>query len=444
MNKNLKYLRNHDGFQKYFKNTSWLFGEKIFRMFIGFFVGIWVARYLGPSKFGLLSYAQSFVGLFTALATLGLNGIVIRELVKDDKKRDDLLGTAFRLKFFGAIVVLIFLMIAINFTSNDFETNVLVFIVGSATVFQSFNVIDFYFQSKILSKYVVFANMISLSLSSLFKIFLILSDAPLIAFAWVILFDSLILSLGLIYFYFQNNLSIFSWRFDKIVAVELLKDGWPLFLSTFMIAIYSQLDQIMLKNMIDSKEVGIYAAAAKLNTFFYFIPSAILASITPAIISAKQKSETLFLKRLQSLYNLFVAYSYVVIVIIYLVIDFLILEMYGIEYEASATIMKIIIFSNIFSLLGAASSRWYINCGYENKIFHRNLFGVLFNVIANILLIPIYGAIGAALTTIIAQFGANLLFDLFDKNTRVVFHQKKDSLILKSYFLLISDNVSGK
>ena len=123
----LKALKSHQGFMKYFKNTSWLFGEKILRMVVGLFVGIWVARYLGPEQFGLFSYAQSFVGLFTAIATLGLDGIVVRELVKDESRRDELMGTAFWLKILGALGVLIVLAIAVNFTSNDSYTNSLVF-----------------------------------------------------------------------------------------------------------------------------------------------------------------------------------------------------------------------------------------------------------------------------------------------------------------------------
>ena len=136
----IKSLKNHQGFMKYFKNTSWLFGEKILRMIVGLFVGVWVARYLGPEQFGLFSYAQSFVGLFTAIATLGLDGIVVRELVKDSSRRDDLIGTAFWLKVMGAFGVLIILVITVNFTSNETYTNTLVFIIASATIFQSFNV----------------------------------------------------------------------------------------------------------------------------------------------------------------------------------------------------------------------------------------------------------------------------------------------------------------
>jgi len=202
----LKSLKNHQGFMKYFKNTSWLFGEKILRMVVGLFVGIWVARYLGPEQFGLFSYAQSFVGLFTAIAALGLDGIVVRELVKDESRRDELIGTAFWLKLIGAIAVLLILAIAVNFTSNDHATNIIVFIVASATVFQAFNVVDFYFQAKVMSKYIVYANVISLFLSSIVKVVLILNEAPLVAFAWVVLFDSFVLACGFIYYCIKVNI----------------------------------------------------------------------------------------------------------------------------------------------------------------------------------------------------------------------------------------------
>jgi len=229
--KKLYCFKNHTGFMKYFKNTSWLFAEKILRMAVGLFVGIWVARYLGPEKYGLLSYAQSFVGLFTAIATLGLDGIVVRELVKGEKKEDELIGTAFWLKLIGAFAVLLLLAIAINFTSNDTYTNILIFIIASATIFQSFNVIDFYFQSKVMSKYVVFANTFSLFVSSLVKILLIINNAPLIAFALVVVFDSIILAMGYLYFFIKKNpkFNIRGLKFKKDIAISLLRDSWPLY-----------------------------------------------------------------------------------------------------------------------------------------------------------------------------------------------------------------------
>ena len=168
-----RFLKNNAGFKCYANNIFWLMGEKILRMFVALFVGIWIARYLGPEQFGLLSYAQSFVFLFTAITTLGLDGIVVRELVKDESRRDKLLGTAFGLKLVGAILILPILALAVQLTSNDDYTNLLVFIIASATIFQSFNVIDFYYQSKVLSKYVALTNGVSLALSSIIKIALV-------------------------------------------------------------------------------------------------------------------------------------------------------------------------------------------------------------------------------------------------------------------------------
>lgn len=211
------------------------FFEKILRMFVGLFVGIWVARYLGPERFGLFSYTQSFVGLFAAIATLGLDGIVVRELVKDEGRANELIGTAFYLKLIGAILTLLVLVIATYFTSNDRYTNLLVFIIASATIFQSFNVVDMYFQSKVLSKYVVFSNIIS----NIVKIILVLINAPLVAFAWVILFDSIVLALGFIYFFLKYSTSeIKKIKFNKTIAISLLRDSWSLILSGVVISIY--------------------------------------------------------------------------------------------------------------------------------------------------------------------------------------------------------------
>ncbi|MGQ9844375.1 MAG: flippase, partial [Spirochaetota bacterium] len=291
---------------RYFINTSWLFGEKILRMVVGLFVGVWVARYLGPERYGLLSYAQSFVGLFSAIATLGLDGIVVRELVKDETRRDELLGTAFWLRLMGAIAVLAILAIAINFTSNDAYTNTLVFIIASATIFQSFNVIDFYFQSKVLSRYVVFANIISLFVSSIVKVALILVEAPLIAFALTVLFDSFVLACGFVYYYIKTN-SIFNIKnltFNKTTAVSLLKDSWPLVLSGIVISIYMKIDQVMIQEMMDAEAVGQYAAAVRISEAWYFIPMVVSSSLFPAIISAKAQNEELYYARLQKLYDL--------------------------------------------------------------------------------------------------------------------------------------------
>lgn len=416
---------------KYFKNTSWLFGEKILRMVVGLFVGIWVARYLGPEQFGLFSYAQSFVGLFTAIATLGLDGIVVRELVKDETRRDDLIGTAFWLKLMGAFGVLSILAIAINFTSNDSYTNTLVFIIASATIFQSLNVIDFYFQSKVMSKYVVYANIISLFISSLVKIALILNEAPLEVFAIVIVFDSFVLACGFVYFFFKNStFKAQDLKIKKTTAISLLKDSWPLILSGIVISIYMKIDQVMIKEMMDTEAVGQYAAAVRLSEVWYFIPTVIASSLFPAIINAKKISEKLYYERLQKLYDLMVWMAIAIALPMTFLSDWIVELLFGEQYNQAGSVLMIHIWAGIFVFLGVASGKWFVSENLQLLSFYRTFTGMIINIPLNIILIPKYGIQGAAIATLVSQVVAAYIFDLFNKKTRNLFYMKTKSLLL--------------
>jgi len=444
----LKDLKNHEGFLKYLKNTSWLFGEKILRIVVGLFVGIWVARYLGPEQFGLFSYAQSFVGLFTAIATLGLDGIVVRELVKDESRRDELIGTAFWLKILGALGVLIVLAIAINFTSNDSYTSSLVFIIASATIFQSFNVVDMYFQSKVLSKYIVYANVISLFISSIVKITLILNEAPLIAFAWVILFDSFILASGFIYFYLKNRRhneqpnrysvfdteSSFAWKFNKSTAFSLLKDSWPLILSGIVISIYMKIDQVMIKEMMNAEAVGQYAAAVRLSEAWYFIPMVIASSLFPAIINAKKQSEELYYARLQKLYSLMVWLAIAIALPMTFLSDWVVHFLYGEQYNQAGSVLMIHIWAGVFVFLGVASGKWLLSENLQIFSTVNTSIGAIVNIWLNYILIPKIGVSGAAWATLISYFVAAYLCLLFFKKTRINFANLSKSLFFIRIF----------
>ncbi len=412
------------------KNTSWLMFEKIFRMGVGLFVGIWVARYLGPVQFGIFSYSLSFVGLFAVFATFGLDGIMVRELVKDDNKRDVLLGTAFLLKIVGAIFVLLLLYSSTLFSSNTQETNILIFIIASATLLQSFNVIDFYFQSKVLSKYVAYANFISLFISSIIKITLIINEAPLIYFAWTVLFDSFILALGFIYFYKLNNLSIFKWKYDKKIDLSLLNDSWPLILSGMVIAIYMKIDQVMINEMLGSKAVGQYAAAIKLSATWYFLPMVISSSVFPAIINAKKSSTTLYYKRLQKLYDLMAWIAITIAIVFTFSSEWIVNLLYGEEYKEAGKILTIHIWAGVFVFLGTASSKWFIVENLQKHSFYRSLMGAIVNVILNFILIPKYSIYGAAIATIISQAIASYLYNMTNKKTLVTFKLQTNAIFL--------------
>ncbi len=431
----LRNLQNYMGFIKYFKNTSWLFAEKILRIIVGIFVGIWVARYLGPEQFGLFSYAQSFAGLFTVFATLGLDGIVVRELVKDKNRQNELISIAFWLKVIGAFIALVILVIAVNFTLNDNYTNLLVFIIASATIFQSFNVVDMYFQAKVLSKYVVYANVFSLLISSIIKIVFILNEAPLMAFAWVVLFDSFVLAAGFIVLFLKNStFQIKNLTFNRSIAVRLLQHSWPLILGGIVISIYTRIDQVMIKEMLGNESVGQYAAAVQLSNAWYFIPVAISMSVFPAIINAKKISEILYYERLQKLYNLMVWVAIVIALFTTFLSDWAVNLLYGGQYNQAGSILAIHIWSIIFGFLGITSEKWLLSENLQLISFYRTFFGVVINIILNFILIPKYGVQGAAFATLITQMSVSYIFDIFNNKTKKMFFMKTKTMFIWRFF----------
>ena len=414
------------GSKKYFTNTSWLFFERISRMVIILLVGIYVARYLGPSNYGLLSYAQSFVVLFSTIATLGLDNIVIRDLVRNEKKRDELLGVTFVLKVAGSILLLGMLSVIVKFTTNNNFTNLLILVIALAIIFKSFNAIDFYFRSKVLSKYAVYARTTSVVSSAIIKLLLIYFKMGLIYFAAVMVIESIILAIVLIIMYTKQKLNIFDWRIKFDLAKRLLKDSWPLILSGIAISIYMRIDQVMIKEMVDTKGVGNYAVAVRLSGAWYFVPMAITSSVFPAIINAKKISEKLYYARLQKLYDLMTWLAIGIALPITFLANDIIRLLFGIQYQDAAGVLRIYIWAGIFVFLGVVSSQYLIVENYTRISFFRTFVGMLVNVILNIILIPKYGINGAAIATVVSYFLATFFIVFIPKT------HKQAVLMLKS------------
>lgn len=437
LNDKVKKLKLSAGFKKYFLNTSWLFFERIIGMVVTLFVGVYVARYLGPSNFGLLSYAGSFVGLFAGIATLGLDSILVRELVKDEKKRDELLGTTFVLKIIGSILVLTIIAIAIRFTDNKNFTNLLIFIIAIGTIFQSFNVINFYFQAKVLSKYTVYAQIFSSIICAAIKLVLIYFNMSLIYFVIVSLLQGVILASGLIVMYIKQKSSLFKWRPNFDLARKLLKDSWPLMLSGIAISIYMKIDQVMIKNMLDAKAVGNYAVAVRLSEVWYFIPMAITNSLFPAIINAKKVSEKLYYDRLQKLYDLMVIFAISIIIPTMFLSNFMISLLFGEQYNQAASVLSIYIWALFFVSLGVARSNWILSENLQRYALIYLSIGVISNILLNLLLIPQFGISGAAFATLISQMLSSYFCACLFKKTRPAFFmQTKSILTLGTYSII--------
>ena len=427
-------LKDHSGFRKYFANTSWLMGERILRMGVSLFVGIYVARYLGPERYGLLSYANSFVGIFLALATLGLDEVVVRELLKTPEQREKILGTSFLLKLIGTLLMWVAIFTAVPFTENDLQTNILIIIIAFGAVFQAFNVIDLNFQAKVKSKYVVHSQFVQLIISSIVKIILVVNEAPLIWFASVYSLDVIVLAMGLVFAYLYNGENIFSWKWSFETSKYLLHDSWPLIFAGVVVSVYMKIDQVMIKEMLGAKEVGLYAAAVKLSEAWYFFPMAIASSLFPAIINAKVYQKEVYYQRLQKLYDLMVWIAIAIALPISILSSWIVELLYGNEYLESSSVLNIHIWSGIFIFLGVASSKYLLAENYIKKAFYRTFVGALLNIIMNYYLIGIMGIKGAAISTFASHFFAAYFYDILDKDLRIMFIMKTKSLFFYSLY----------
>jgi O-antigen/teichoic acid export membrane protein len=422
----LSHFLSHPGVRRYGINTVWLFTEQFLRLIAGFLVGVWVARYLGPEKFGLFSYALAFVSIFQGIAKLGLDGIVVRDLVQEPEKRDIYLGTSFWLKLVGGVItfliITIILFIQSILTSNFFtETNIYILIIAFGIVFQSFEVIDFYYQATVQAKYISIRRIIQLILSSIIKIFLVLTGADLIWFVLVSLFDIISLSIMGWLIYRSQGLPNFVRYFDIEIGKKLLKDSWPLLLSGIAISIYMRIDQVMIKNMLGDREVGLYSAAMRLVEVWYFIPMIITQSVFPAIVNAKKISEELYYKRLQQLFSLLIWMAIFIAIPISVFSHQIIYLFYGERFIEASNVLEISIWASLFVFIGVGTGKWFLTENLQNLAFYRTLYGAMINVILNFILIPYFGIIGASIATIVSYAFAGYFSLLLNKKTLKIF-----------------------
>ncbi|MDZ7832274.1 MAG: flippase [Desulfobacterales bacterium] len=414
-------------FKKYFFNTGWLMADKVLRLFVGLFVGVYVARYLGPERFGLLSFALSFVALFGAFARLGLDNIVVRNVVIRPETRDELLGTAFGLRMIGGLILFGFVFFVIRLTDSDPLTRLLVMIIALGHILQAFQIFEFYFNSQVMARLVSIAGISGLLTSSAIKLILIWSGASLVWFAWVFVIEHGIKGIVLCTLYVKRRIPLKNWRFRLSQAKYLLKDSWPLILSGLVIMVYMRIDQVMIKQMLDADAVGHYAAAVRLSEAWYFVPMAITQSLFPAILSAKKQSEELYYTRLQQLYDLVVWLAIAIAIPVTFLGDWIVTLLFGVAYQQAGAVLAIHIWAGLFVAMGVASGRWLITENLQMISAKNAAIGSVVNVILNIFLIKCYGIIGAALSTVIS-YGCAAYFGLMlHKVSRINFYYLTNS-----------------
>jgi O-antigen/teichoic acid export membrane protein len=420
---------DQQAFEKYFKNTGMLFIGRVGSLLIKMIVSISVANYLGRSNNGIINGGTVYIYFFSAIATLGLDQFIVKELHQFPNNRDQILGTSFAMKVFAGFCCIPLIYLAYLIYPAKGTPYSYVLILSVIGVIQAFNVIDAYFQSQVQSKYIMQVQITGNLVSAIIKLLLIFTKQSLIYFVYAYTFDFMLLSAGYYFTYQRKERNIFNWSFNFKLANKLLLYSWPLIISGVMVSLYMKIDQIMLQNMSGVKEAGAYATVASLSEAWNFIPAVIVTSLFPAILNAKRDDINRYRKRIQHLYDLMVYLS----VPTALVITFaapLIYKLYKPEYAYAAPVLSVHIWSGVFVFLGAASSQYLIAENFNKLTFIRTGFGAIVNIVLNLILIPKMGMMGAAIATLAAYASATFF---------VIFIPKVNDqgiMMFKSLFLI--------
>lgn len=385
-----------------YNNLSWLFLDKFIHLLIGLIVTVWVARYLGPQNYGILNYAIAYTSFFSIFVKLGLDKIIVREVVRSPEKLNVYLGTGFILKLVGGILSTILILISFLLIDLDATVKWTIFLISFGFIFQSFDIIDFYYQAYTLSKYVVIARNISFILCNLIKIYFIMSGFNVLFFAFIASFEIFLSSVFLVVVFKLLGNNLFLWRFDKQIIGTMLMDSWPLAVNMFLVSIHVRIDQAMVKSFLDLGQLGIFSVAVKIAEYWYFIPAILVQTLMPYFVELRQVNYVLYEQRLMQLYSIMFWAGSAVGVFIIVFGDQLILLLFGKEYISAYQALVYSIWKGIFVSQALARGIWIIN---ENVQFYRllvNGLAVVTNILLNIILIPKMGISGAGLSSLIS------------------------------------------
>lgn len=425
----LRQIEGRELLRRVIGNTTWLVADRLLRMLAGLLLSVWVARYLGPEGFGLLSFAIAFVALFTPIADGGLQAIVVRDLVTRTESRKEILASALALRLSGAVVAVALTAVCIWFMRPDSPSSrLIVMIVALSWLPQAFDVIDFDFQARMQARPIIVLRMVSLLLFSAAKVAMILAHLPLLWFAVVVTAEA---ALSAILMWMLARRGGPELRLGSASATEmrrLLAACWPMAVSSLSVMLYMRIDQVMLGQMQGDKAVGVFSAAVRVSESWYFVPMAILTAVAPALTAAYARSTADYLAKLM----LFVRYMFwiaaAVAVLLSLTSGWLIPVLFGDGYLEAATVLAVHAWAGVFASLGVATGPWFVNAGMLKFRMAHTVAGAVTNIAMNLYLIPHYGAVGAAVSTLVSYSMAAVLLNLLSRQTRPVFHIQLGSI----------------
>lgn len=411
-------------------NSAWIVSEQIFRMALSLVVGVLAARYLGPSNHGLITYGATYVAAFTPIATLSMEYVVIKDIVEKPDQAGEILGSGILMRLIAGLLSFLCIIGIVAVIKSADRTYMMIAALNAITlIVGSFTLVDTWLQAQLKSKYATVIKSIGYIIMSGYKIYLLATGKGVIWFSFAASLDAIVIAI--LYGYFLIVKSNIRLRIDRGTIRHLFKQSFPFILTGLMIVVYGQFDRLFLEYYHGSLALGLYGTASNLSYLWQFIPAAIITSARPIILSAKNTNDELYLKRMRQLYA-FIWWLSVAVALFFTVFgDFIIRILYQDQYAGAGIVLKIFIWSQGFSLLAGARSIWFLAENKNKYLVPTQLLSAIFSLIVNYLLIPGFGAVGAAISMVLTQIFVAFISTMFVKQARQCVGLMLDGMLLR-------------
>jgi polysaccharide transporter, PST family len=412
------------------RNSGWMLGDRGIRLSIGLVVNAWLVRYLGADQLGLLSFAQSIIVITAVASQLGLETILVRDLVRQPESDLEILGTAIRMRLAGWLATLGFATATVVWLRpGDTKAMWLTWACSLTALAQTLDIVETWFQSRTRVAPVAIARLSAFLIGAVVKVIAILAHAPLETIALILSGEALLSSAGLVVAYVRAGGTPRHWRAVRVRAAGLMRDAWPLMLNSVAIVISVRVDQMILTTLRGTTENGIYAAAQRLTEIIFYIPTAVCAAANPVLLRSHQRDPAEYIRRLQRVFSALAGAGLAIAVIVSLGAPLIIRILFGPAFHESARVLAIQAWSCPPLFLGIAQTNWFIAEDRQRGLLVRSALAAAVSVVLNFVLVPRMGARGAALTMLLSQTGAQILFNVLDPATRPLFRMQLRALV---------------
>lgn len=369
-----------------------------------------ITNYLSPSGFGEYATVLTFTGFFTVLIDLGLFHVAIREISKAHDRAQEILSNILTIRLLSAVLATIS-VIVIGYALPQYRPIGPGILVGALAMFVYFltNILDVVFHVNLKMQYIAVAELVS-KISTLLAVYIAITlDWGLVGIIGAILFGSLMAVVPRVVVarrFIQLKLA-----FDKSICIWLLKLALPLGLVFILNNIYFKIDSQMLYLLSTTRDAGLYGIAYRLLETTLFISAFVVAAITPSLSRNIGSNRQVAQHLISRVFEILLAAGLLLFVSLSIFAKQIIIFISDPSYLDAARAIPMLAAVVALMYINGLFGQILIAADKRKILVTFSIILVLFNISLNLILIPRFGFIGAAWSTLISEFGI-LIFNL--------------------------------